>query len=82
MREFLAYLYPENQQGVEDIRIIQMLKTLDHEVDTVRFYIQGTDFQKNDVEHTIPFVTLNGKKKSFENLWKEVIGDKEIDTSI
>lgn len=47
----------------------------------VRIYIQGIDFQKRAIQpHECPFITLNGKKKSFENAWEEILGEKELDT--
>ena len=81
MREFVAYLLPEDQQGAEDWRIVSMLETLDIIDNAVRYKIQGVDFAKAEVEHKVPFVTLNGKKKSFDNLWKEVVVEKKLDES-
>jgi hypothetical protein len=82
MDQFLAYLLPEDQQGVEDMRIKHLLSTLDVKEVELRYYIQGLDFRKNELEHNVPFVMMNGKKKSFDNLWKEVIGERELDTDI
>tara|TARA_B100000497_G_C7267605_1_gene188088 strand:- start:72 stop:317 length:246 start_codon:yes stop_codon:yes gene_type:complete len=81
MREFIAYLLPEDQQGAQDWRIISMLESLDIVDNTIRYKLQGIDFTKTEVEHEVPFVTLNGKKKSFDNLWKEVVGEKKQDES-
>ena len=81
MREFVAYLLPEDQQGAEDWRIVSMLETLDIVDNAIRYKLQGIDFKKTEVEHKVPFVTLNGKKKSFDNLWKEVVGEKKLDES-
>lgn len=81
MREFIAYLLPEDQQGAQDWRIISMLESLDIVDNTIRYKLQGIDFKKAEVEHEVPFVTLNGKKKSFDNLWKEVVGEKKEDES-
>ena len=75
-----AYVFNEAQQGVEDMRIIHMLKTLNPKEHDVRIYVLGQDFHKVDVEHELPFATLDGKKKSFDNLWNEVIGEKIHDT--
>jgi len=72
MREFVAYLLPEDQQGAQDWRIITMLETLDIIENSVRYKIQGVDFAKADVDRKVPFVELNGKAKSFDNLWKGV----------
>ena len=81
MRQIHAYLNPINEQGVEDMRITHLLKTLDIIENEVRIYIQGEDFQKAAIEpHVVPFITLNGKKKSFDNAWEEILGEKELDT--
>jgi hypothetical protein len=77
-----AYVHNEAQQGVEDMRIRHMLKTLDPKKHDVRVYVLGQDFHNSDVEHKLPFATLDGKKKSFDNLWKEVIGEKVHDKDI
>lgn len=80
--QFLAYLLPEDQQGVTDYRIKHLLGTLDIKDHELRYYIQGIDFKKIEVEHKVPFVLMDGKKKSFENLWKEILGEKELDKDI
>ena len=77
-----AYLFNEAQQGVQDMRIQHMLKTLDPKEHEVRIFILGQDFHQSDVEHPLPFATLDGKKKSFDNLWNEVIGEKLHDKDI
>tara|TARA_B100000287_G_scaffold128881_1_gene120924 strand:- start:5491 stop:5742 length:252 start_codon:yes stop_codon:yes gene_type:complete len=83
MRQIHAYLNPRNEQGVEDMRITHLLKTLDIIENEVRIYIQGEDFQKAAIEpHVVPFITLNGKKKSFDNAWEEILGEKLHDTDL
>ncbi len=82
MNELIAYLLPEDQQGAMDWRYKSMLNSLDLIKNSVRIKVQGVDFAKVEVEHEVPFVTLNGKKKSFENLWNEVIGEKERDKEL
>ena len=79
MREFIAYLSPEDQQGAQDWRIISMLESLDIIENSVRYKIQGVDFAKADIDRKVPFVEMNGKAKSFDNLWKEVVGEKQLD---
>jgi hypothetical protein len=59
MDQFLAYLLPEDQQGVEDMRIKHLLSTLDVKEVELRYYIQGLDFRKNELEHNVPFVMMN-----------------------
>ena len=83
MRQVHAYVLPESEQTIEDDRIIHLLKTLDIMENEVRIYVQGQDFQKVSVEpHVCPFITLNGKKKSFDNAWEEILGEKEVDEDI
>ena len=83
MRQVHAYLLPVKEQGIEDMRIQHLLKTLDIMENEVRIYVQGQDFKKVEIEpHKVPFITLNGKKKSFDNAWKEILGEKELDTDI
>ena len=79
MREFIAYLLPEDQQGAQDWRIISMLESLDIIENSVRYKIQGVDIAKADIDRKVPFVEMNGKAKSFDNLWKEVVGEKQLD---
>jgi len=83
MRQVHAYLLPEGEQGVDDMRIKHLCQSLDVIENEVRIYIQGIDFQKRAIQpHECPFITLNGKKKSFENAWEEILGEKELDTDL
>ena len=83
MRQVHAYLLPVKEQGIEDMRITHLLKTLDIMENDVRIYVQGQDFKKVEIEpHECPFITIDGKKKSFDNAWQEILGDKEHDTDI
>jgi len=60
-----------------------LLKTLDIMENDVRIYVQGQDFKKVEIEpHECPFITIDDKKKSFDNAWQEILGDKEHDTDI
>ena len=86
MRQVHAYLLPVKEQGIEDMRITHLLKTLDIMENEVRLYVQGVDFQKASlhphIQEDVPFITIDGKKKSFDNAWQEILGDKEHDTDI
>ena len=42
----------------------------------VRIYIEGQDFYESEAPHPLPYATLNGKKKSFDNFWKEMLGEE------
>tara|TARA_B100001996_G_C18162533_1_gene401177 strand:- start:149 stop:400 length:252 start_codon:yes stop_codon:yes gene_type:complete len=80
MRQVHAYLLPVKEQGIEDMRITHLLKTLDIMENDVRIYVQGQDFKKVEIEpHECPFIAINGKKKSFDNAFEEIIGEKELD---
>jgi len=80
MKSFKLYLPKQEDWCVESIRLQQVFKQipLDGQPNEVRIYIEGSDFNKLDAPHPLPYATINGKKKSMDNLWKEVIGDKEL----
>ena len=84
MKQIHAYLNPKDEQGIEDMRIQHLLNSLDKMDNEIRIYIQGLDFQKAALHphHEVPFITIDGKKKSFDNAWQEILGDKEHDTDI
>lgn len=80
MKQYIAYLNKEIDQGVEDDRIKHMLLTLDIQLNEVRFKELHLDFTLEDTNgRELPYATINGKPKSFDNLWKDVIGDKTED---
>ena len=76
-RSFHLYLPPEEYQDVISERYKHIFRSLDRTKNEVRVYVKGLDFWEHD--HDLPFATLNGKKKSFENLWKEAIGEKKLE---
>jgi len=50
-----------------------MLRTIDIVEHEVRIYICGIDFTYKDIgENKLPYVTIDGKIKSYENLCKEL----------
>ena len=77
---FKLYLPKQEDWCVDSIRLQQIFNQipLDGQPNEVRIYIEGSDFNKLDSPHQLPYATINGKKKSMDNLWKEVIGDKEL----
>ena len=79
MREFVAYLNKEEDRDVDELRMIHLLKTLDIIKDGVRFKVLGQDFFKSDIEGELPYVFMDGKKKSFKNLWKAITGEVRND---
>ena len=76
-RSFHLYLPPEEYQDVLSERYKHIFRSIDKTQNEVRVYVKGLDFWEHDYD--LPFATLNGKKKSFENLWKEAIGEKIIE---
>ena len=42
-----------------------------------RIYIEGLDFYESESKHPLPFATINGKKKTMENFWEEILGEKK-----
>lgn len=77
MKSYILYLNSENTQDVRDMRYRHIFKTLDITKDEVRVYTKGQDFHKEERE--LPYASIDGKIKSFDNFYKEVIGDKIID---
>ncbi len=68
---YKLYLPVEHEQDVYCERYRHMLGTIDIVENEVRIYICGTDFTYRDIgEQSLPFVTVNGKSKSYENLCK------------
>lgn len=79
MREFIAYLNKEEDRDVDELRMVHLLNTLDKKEDGVRLKVLGKDFFKSDIEGELPYVFMNGKKKSFRNLWKAITGEARND---
>ena len=77
MKSYILYLNSENTQDVRDMRYRHIFKTLDHAEHEVRIYTKGQDFHKEERE--LPYASIDGKIKSFDNFYKEVLGDKVID---
>ena len=77
MNSYILYVNTPQDQGVYDMRYMQIMKTINHDEHEVRIYTKGQDFHKEERE--LPYATINGKPKSFDNFYKEVIGEKVID---
>lgn len=54
-----------------------IFKSIDNVNNEVRIYVEGQDFYTPDAKHPLPYATIDGKKKSMENLFKEAIGEKK-----
>jgi hypothetical protein len=79
MREFVAYLNKEEDRDVDELRMVHLLSTLDTKKDGVRLKVLGEDFFKTDIEGDLPYVFMDGKKKSWKNLWKAITGEVRND---
>tara|TARA_B110000908_G_scaffold156767_1_gene196226 strand:- start:106 stop:354 length:249 start_codon:yes stop_codon:yes gene_type:complete len=79
MREFVAYLNKEEDRDVDELRMVHLLSTLDNKEDGVRLKVLGEDFFKTDIEGDLPYVFMDGKKKSWKNLWKAITGEVRND---
>ena len=77
MNSYILNLNTPQDQSVHDMRYRQIIKTINHDEHEVRIYTKGQDFHKEERE--LPYATINGKPKSFDNFYKEVIGEKVID---
>ena len=54
-----------------------IFKSIDNVNNEVRIYVEGQEFYTPDAKHPLPYATIDGKKKSMENLFKEAIGEKK-----
>jgi len=71
------YLPPERDHDALCDRYKHIMTTVDHMVHDKRTYIQYQDDFKPERE--LPYGTIDGKPKSFDNFWEEVIGEKKLD---
>ena len=79
MKQYLLYLNHPDNQDVIDMRWQHVIKTLDIVENEVRVYIRGADFITPPHDRELPYATIDGKPKSFENFYEEVIGEKKLD---
>lgn len=77
MRVFKLYLPRERRQEVDSMRLKHIFNSLDINENEVRVYIEGQDFYESDAPHPLPYATIDGKKKTMENLWKHAIGEEK-----
>ena len=79
MKSFKLYLpNPKyTKWDVDCLRMEHIFKSIDNVNNEVRIYIEGSDFYQNESKHQLPYATIDGKKKSMDNLFKEAIGEKK-----
>lgn len=78
INNYSLYIPREEEQCADCHRWLHLLKHVPPELNEVRVYVVGIDVREDTVEHELPYMKLNGKKKSFANVWKVVMGDTEI----
>ena len=71
------YLPPVHKHDAICDRYKHILNTVDIKEHEKRVYIQYQD--EFEVLRELPYATIDGKPKSFDNFWKEVIGEKKLD---
>ena len=85
------YLPREENQEVDSMRWLHMFKSIEIWEDEEnhipngnerRIYIEGLDFYENEAKYPLPYATLNGKKKTMENFYEEVLGEKLLDEDV
>ena len=73
MKTSRLYLNPPHKQTVLDRRWEHLFKNIDRMYQEVRVLTAGLDFYQPEAKHPLPYATLDGKKKSFENIYKLVM---------
>ena len=79
MKSFKLYLPNPRyvKYDVDCLRMEHIFKSIDNVNNEVRIYVEGQDFYTSDAKHPLPYATIDGKKKSMDNLFKEAIGEKK-----
>jgi len=71
-----VYLNMPHSQHAMDMRLTHVAKTLNKDTHEVRIYTCGSDFQKSEALRELPYGVIDGKPKSNENFFTEIIGEK------
>jgi hypothetical protein len=83
VRKFFLYLPPEKDQDVICERYKHLFKSIPRQYNEVRIYTQGIEFSLKEAKYDLPYGVMveegetQGKKKSFESLWKLIKHDEE-----
>lgn len=75
MKQIKLYLPSEFEQTAESDRWRHLVNSVDKVFVEVRIYIEGLDINTNELEHELPYMTIDGKKKSFTNAYRELTQD-------
>lgn len=70
MKRFKLFVSPEQDRDAESWRWVHLTEHVDRFHNEVRIYTVGVDVKEEDLEHPIPYMTVDGKKKSFRNAYK------------
>ena len=78
MNSVHVYLRRPHQQTADDMRLEHIARTVDKDLVEVRVYTCGEDFFNNDIPEgrTLPYVVIDGKTKSNDNFFNEIVGEK------
>lgn len=70
MKQIKLYLPKESDRKAEDWRWLHLSNCVDRKYAEVRVYVVGSDITEEDLEYSTPYMTIDGKHKSFKNAWK------------
>ena len=76
MNSYILYLNREPEQDVIDMRWKHVIKTINHDEHEVRVYVKVKTFTKKRENY---HCHDKWQTKSFDNFYKEVIGEKKLD---
>lgn len=73
-----VFLNMPHSQTAMDMRMEHIARTLNKDLNDIRIYTCGSDFFKNDIPEgrSLPYGSINGKIKSDDNFFKEIVGEK------
>tara|TARA_B110000285_G_scaffold223716_1_gene279602 strand:- start:593 stop:838 length:246 start_codon:yes stop_codon:yes gene_type:complete len=79
MSSYHVYLNLKHRQDAKDERLQHIVKTVDKDLHEIRIYQAGADFHGEPHDRPLPYGVIDGKPKSDENFFKEIIGEKTVD---
>lgn len=70
MKQIKLYIDTKDDLNAEGYRWLHLVDSIDRFYNDVRIYVKNIDIPPEDLEYPLPYLTINGKRKSFENAWK------------
>lgn len=70
MKQIKLYVDRNDDLNAEGYRWMHLVDSIDRFHNDVRIYIKDVDIRSEDLEYDVPYLTINGKRKSFENAWE------------